>query len=398
MGLKTWQCLAFLSCYFVFGWMNVSEFRLSPLASLTSEKSSPSESAPQLPLPLPLLQQQQHHHPYNATLEEDILATTKAIMDNNPMKYITDNQYGVVGVLSSSAAGYQYKRMAQRATWVKDAPLYNVKVYFLIDRPDPGLDKEQALYGDLVYINATYSGRAVRFGEKLYLWYKLAHALHPDAAFVAKVDDDCVVCSNVMWPFVWDHVTPTSYLGWMHNYNKGFNKTNATEAGLQIGSHYRMDEFFVVVGQAIVERLAKRRYCHTISKTCNNKKGLIDTNFGGKSLALWLHPYRNLLNVTTLNDISQHPSLQFPMVLMKNRNPMHYVCPRFPYVHYVKDPLAHSPIYNNSAQPIRVEPVHWEKRSQRSTRLLKSSRTMKRTTQAKKEQCRRAETTESRMC
>jgi Galactosyltransferase len=334
MGVNSWKSIALLlACYSVMN--NVC-------------RKYVYEKPPPPPPPAP-----PHHHQQQHPCEDDA-STAK---NKSPEHYDTNNRYGVAGVLSSSSPGYEYKRMAQRATWGKDAPLYNVKVYFLIDQPDPSLDKEQMLYGDIIYINATYSGRAVRFGEKLYLWYKIAQTLHPDAAFVAKLDDDCVICSNVMWPFVWEHVTPTSYIGWMHKFNKGFNKTNATEARNQIGTWYRMDEFFVVIGKALVGGLARRRYCHnTTTAPCNKETDLFDTNYGGTSLGLWLHAYRDVLNITTLNEISQHPRDQFPMLMPRNRHPLHYTCPQYPYVHYVKDPLAHFPIYNNSAQPLTVQP------------------------------------------
>jgi hypothetical protein len=125
-------------------------------------------------------------------------------------------RHGVVGILSSSFEKNQHLRMAQRSAWVKDAAKYDVHVYFLIDQESPEIEKEQKLYGDIIFLNASYSGRAVRFGEKLYNWYAIAEKLHPEASFVAKVDDDCVVCSNVMWPHVWKNVQSRSYMGWQH--------------------------------------------------------------------------------------------------------------------------------------------------------------------------------------
>lgn len=268
----------------------------------------------------------------------------------------TNGRYGVVGILSSALGSeYQALRTAQRATWVKDARLYyNIRVYFLIDNPTAGpseLDTEQKLFNDIVYINATYSGRAVRFGEKLANWYKIVSAMHPDAAFVAKVDDDCVVCSSVMWPFIWQHVVPTSYIGWMHQYDDYTNKVAAGSTPIKLGGAVRMDEFFVVVGMDLVHRISKRKYCHDRRGTqCNRTADLYDTNYGGTSLGEWLGAYNNDVHITTLNMLSMHATKQFPLKKrwMYGTPPLQYTCPHYAMVHPIKSPMAFLPVYNQS--------------------------------------------------
>ena len=49
----------------------------------------------------------------------------------------------------------------------------------------------------------------------------------------------------------------------------------------------RIDEFFVVLGNKLVKRILDREYCREDDKSkCNPDKQLIDTNYGGTSLAI----------------------------------------------------------------------------------------------------------------
>lgn len=269
-------------------------------------------------------------------------------------------EYGVVGILSSSHSENQYKRMAQRYTWVQDAAAYNIKVYFLIDQPNESLAEEDRIYGDIVYLNATYTGRAIRFGQKLHLWYKKALSLHPDASFVAKVDDDCVVCTHVMWPFVWEHIQPMSYLGWMHKYDEykkwkedqqvsAIATANRTtrEASFHIGGKFRIDEFFVIIGSKLLHSLANTEYCEDEDEhVCKHSNKLHDTNYGGASLGNWLGNYKGVA-ITTLNELSPHPTI--PKFVQ--RNLLNFTCNgKVTHVHPVKNPHAFLPIYTNSVK------------------------------------------------
>lgn len=263
-------------------------------------------------------------------------------LTKNSISYDSHQRYGVVGILS--AAHNQCYRMAQRLTFIPNtAETYHVKVYFLIDRPHPSLQREQELYRDILYLNATYSGRAVRFGEKLALWFQLARKLHPDAAFVAKMDDDCVLCNNVLWPFVWQHVAPDLYLGRMDNYTD-YVQHGASAAAIR--KFIRHDELFVVLGMELIERITDRRYCHhnNVSDACDPTRDLFDTGFGGTSLGTWLEAYDDFTVVTFQDYFAQHR----PFIESLQCNGT------MPYAHPIKDPLQFARAFNRSGELLPV--------------------------------------------
>ena len=57
---------------------------------------------------------------------------------------------------------------------------------FLLDNETPELLEEQAKYGDILFIESKYSGKAYRFGEKLYRWLKYAVEHFSDAELIVK--------------------------------------------------------------------------------------------------------------------------------------------------------------------------------------------------------------------
>ena len=197
-----------------------------------------------------------------------------------------ERKFGVVGVLS--ADGHAALRQAQRKTWIrggreasakdKGGGGAGVEVVFLLDRPTAATAREAAARGDVRFLNASFSGRANHFGEKLALWLRLARRWFPGAAFVAKVDDDAYVCAHA-WDAVWARASPRMYLGWFHRH----------------GSH-RADEMFVVLGAELVDRLAARRYCGSAG-TCDRARDLVDTGYAGTSLGIWLGAYRDVAEV-----------------------------------------------------------------------------------------------------
>ena len=131
-------------------------------------------------------------NPINNTIDRANLQS-----DNENISPFPPTLHGVVGVLSAKE---NWKlRMRQRETWIEDSrnlfPRQILYIYFLLDRPDPALLEEQEHHGDIIFLNTPEMGRAVRFGRKLYLWYSVAYRLHPNASFVIKMDDDCVICS-----------------------------------------------------------------------------------------------------------------------------------------------------------------------------------------------------------
>ena len=95
--------------------------------------------------------------------------------------------------------------------------------------------EEQEKYKDIIFLNSTHVGRANKFGEKLYLWFQAVNQLHPEAEFVGKVDDDTYVCSDELWPYLWNTITNKSYIGYQH-----------TKPSM------RMDELLVFIGSELL--------------------------------------------------------------------------------------------------------------------------------------------------
>ena len=234
-------------------------------------------------------------------------------------------QGGIVGVLTVPDA--LELRNKARTTWMAhekknknnndDNP--RIQVFFLLDTETPDMLQEQDTYGDLIFLNASYTGRAVRFGEKLSKWFQYAHQAFPKAAWVAKMDDDVAFCPTTtgttmapqdpttkttdmkktatIFDFIQQQDSSTLYLGWMHNF-QSFQPGNMTSLT------HRIDEMFVAVGGTLIERLSERQYCDKDVPTkedCDARNGLHDTGHGGTSLGLWLSNYSDV-NIVPIND------------------------------------------------------------------------------------------------
>ena len=95
----------------------------------------------------------------------------------------------------------------------------NIVHKFLLDTRTAELEAEHEQHNDIHFLNSHYSGRAVRFGEKLYLWLKYAHATYPNASYFGRVDDDTYACGGAAFDFVsgnllnlWDNLFHTGVL------------------------------------------------------------------------------------------------------------------------------------------------------------------------------------------
>ena len=241
--------------------------------------------------------------------------------------------YGVVGILSSDD-GID-RRQAQRDTWVKDSLReYPLKIYFLLDRETNETLKEQWEHSDIIFLNSTYSGRAVRFGEKLSNWYKMALEMHEDAEFVVKMDDDAVICTHQLWPWVFQRIHRKSYMGWLHGYPFIPLRTAiGDEPGVTEQQAYsRMDELFLVLGKDHWERIAAREYCHDLTQ-CNKTTQLYDTNYGGSSLKYWLSVYDDV-HFQPMNGLITHDCKRY---FRDETCPPIMACPHLLIVHPVKD-------------------------------------------------------------
>ena len=68
----------------------------------------------------------------------------------------------------------------------------------MLDKETPELLQENQTFGDIVFLNSSFSGYATGYGEKLDLWLKYAWVHFPDMILYGKADDDVYVCSNKM--------------------------------------------------------------------------------------------------------------------------------------------------------------------------------------------------------
>lgn len=220
---------------------------------------------------------------------------------------------------------------------------YNKSIYsyvFVFDRNED-VHEQDRIHNDFMVLNSTFTGRANHFGEKMYLFYKYSVVEFPNAKFIAKIDDDVLFCvaelySNLMsYPnnhliyYGWSHFSQSvnvksKYESWGIELNSKINNKTLNEfyllSNLTHKSYImmsRMDEYFVVVGRGLVDRIVSRPLCSlrvsneslhneliglTIAKclielkisATSNIVPLIDLNSGGTSLAVWLSLYRDV--------------------------------------------------------------------------------------------------------
>lgn len=189
----------------------------------------------------------------------------------------------VMGILS--VPQHNSFRETSRNTWIdtmikmkNDLP-FRITYKFLLDQATKDTLKENNIYQDILFLNITDTGRAFKFGKKLYTWIKYIHQNYPNALLGAKVDDDAFLCVPQIFERLNDVKSINLYYGWKHG------------TGKKVSKSVRIDEFFVVFGNTITTRISKRRYC----QSTNCSKGmLIDTNYGGTSLGAWLSEYKDI--------------------------------------------------------------------------------------------------------
>ncbi|KAL3861620.1 hypothetical protein ACJMK2_007645 [Sinanodonta woodiana] len=202
----------------------------------------------------------------------------------------------IIGILS--ATGNWKLRDAQRQTWIsemkQDLPL-SVEYKFVLDRPTQETIDELDKKGDMVFLNLSSSGYAIKFGEKLYSWFKYVAEHYPETTIVAKMDDDVFLCTKEMIERLNELKHKKLYYGWQHK------------------DIVRIDEMFVVLGIDLVLRISQRKLCSSAQFDCD-KSELVETNWGGTSLGRWLSAYDDVVTVADNANIiyyhrGQKPSL-----------------------------------------------------------------------------------------
>lgn len=189
------------------------------------------------------------------------------------------NYSGVIGILSRTTN--EKLRTAIRNTWAKHT---KYPIFFIIDKPSLLTLREHELNNDIAFINTTYTGRAVRFGDKLIRWFNFVLKSFSNVAWIAKTDDDIYMHTHQVFKLIKLHYSPLMYMGYRHH------------PGNRINANSRMDEAFVVIGIELATRLVSRRYCNNTS-ACDRDRDLHDTNYGGTSLGIWLSIYDDIYAV-----------------------------------------------------------------------------------------------------
>ncbi|CAG2256973.1 unnamed protein product [Mytilus edulis] len=198
----------------------------------------------------------------------------------------------VLGILSG---GKNIRfRDTQRGTWIKTMLRlhkilpFKITYTFLLDEPSSESIKENNVHKDIVYLNVSHHGRAVKFGEKIYVWWKYIHKVYPDALMGAKIDDDAFICVPEMFHRLDTLKSDNLYYGWRHGKERYVDIDN------------RIDEMFLVLGKDLISLISNRTYCG--ERKCKNKDDLIETNYGGNSMGDWLSVYKDKINFKSDND------------------------------------------------------------------------------------------------
>ena len=151
---------------------------------------------------------------------------------------------------------------------------------------------------DGISLNSKYRGREVRRGEKLYKFYSYVqeNEKYRNIKYIAKMDDDVIVCPELFQYLKTNGINNQSYAGMFQGLKR------AQEIG--ISRNAKADEMFVILGRTIMYQILSKEYCYdTNEETCNSKDQRFDTNMGGQSLGLWLSSVKDV-HILPLNDVA----------------------------------------------------------------------------------------------
>ena len=200
----------------------------------------------------------------------------------------------VLGILTIPE--HFHLRKFARESWIKELPK-NVCYLYLYDK-QRYIAANEAYDG--ISLNSSYTGRAVRFGEKLFLFYQYVYKNInlKYVKFIVKMDDDVVLCPKKLFEYLKaENMSLTVYAGWLHTFREPQFKY------YKVGMLKRADEFFVILGVRLIERIATTIYCNDTNRAlCGSKSQLFDTNYGGTSLGVWLSDMKDL-QIIPLNKI-----------------------------------------------------------------------------------------------
>lgn len=176
---------------------------------------------------------------------------------------------------------------------------------FLFDRETPALLREQEMFGDLVFLNTSYTGKEIAFGEKLLLWLKYAKKhfpnytlygksylksylkLDPDphppvssTAILGKADDDVFICAEEFMVNLERVATRRLHYGWWHwqqweqhpGIFQGFGEVSLRNTSSLVPKIPDIDEFIIIMGSDLIDPIIHPSRKHCIPKDCSGSK------------------------------------------------------------------------------------------------------------------------------
>ena len=189
-------------------------------------------------------------------------------------------------------------RNLSRNSWIQGLPK-NVCYTFLYDNEESINEGEKQ---DGISLNSKYRGRLVRRGEKIFKFYSYVNKNEKfnNVKYIAKMDDDVVLCPELFQFLKNKSINTRSYAGMFWNLDK------VKEVG--ISRDARSDEMFVILGRTLMNQIISKEYCNdTNEQTCDSLNQRFDTNFGGTSLGLWLSSIKDVdVHILPLNDVGIH--------------------------------------------------------------------------------------------
>jgi len=222
----------------------------------------------------------------NTTLKEDI----------NEERSKSDDRRIVVGILASFV-NFE-RREAQRETWLASS---KIEHKYIIDKWTPEWKAENDIFGDIVSINASFSGDSKGFGEKLYHWFQYAADNYPEGTIVGKTDDDFYGCAN-LFDTVIENYHPRMYFGWWHE-----DWPNSEKLVPNLRNCH--DAQFVTISWQLMKEILRKPYCHHKRDasfcTAGNNQVRFGSDYGETSLGHWLGQLGNI-TVVAMNERMVH--------------------------------------------------------------------------------------------
>ena len=207
----------------------------------------------------------------------------------------------VIGILTHES--HYFQRDVLRKTYltnlleIHDSKTVDYK--FLLDRESPNLIEENKVNKDIFFLNATWTGRGLSYGEKVLIWWSFVTENYPNVKLIGKMDDDVFICVESLITRLQELSAHSNlYFGWAHTRETvPFESSDykfdfiAPDFKFKTKTNSRIDEMFVVLEKELVKTVLKREYCHYYfdgKENCNYEFQNADFNTAESSIGYWL--------------------------------------------------------------------------------------------------------------